>query len=300
MLYDPSMELDAALAPVLFPQPIEPCADVEAWWTLHTKRSEGKSTIDSAIAGGAAADRIAWAFASGYASALRSLFPALGSKRACVAATEERGAHPRAILTTLEGRRVRGKKHYVTLGTHAEKLLVVAKEGEREGRPALRMVLVDAKAPGVTIVSSAAAPFVPEIEHAQIEFDADGEPLDGDGYEMFLKPFRTIEDVHVHTAFLAHVGAIGMRSDWPRDLLAKICALVATGRSIATANPRASETHVALGGMIAQSETLLPEIDPRMDASWARDKALLQVAGKARAERFTRAFERISARARGA
>ena len=288
------MDLEVILRRVLVPAPADACADVESWWTAHTERSSDLDPIDAAIAGGAAADRLAWAFASGYAAALRALLPAIGAKRVCVAATEDSGAHPRAIQTTLEGRRVRGKKRFVTLGARAEVLLVVAKSGEKDGRPVLRVVRVDAKAPGVTVVSSTPAPFVPEIEHAQIDIDADGEVLDGDGYEAFLKPFRTIEDVHVHTALLAHLAAIGSRNGWPHPIVARLCALVACGRSIAIASPRAPEVHVALGGMIAETEALLPIIDPLMDDRWKRDKALFGVAGRARAERFARAFERLS------
>jgi hypothetical protein len=293
------MDLDVILRRVLVPAPPEVCADALSWWTAHTKRSSDLEPIDAAIAGGVAADRLAWAFASGYAAALRALLPAIGPKRACVAATEDAGAHPRAIRTTLDGNRVRGKKQFVTLGAQAEILLVVAKSGEKGGRPVLRVVRVDASSPGVTIVSSTAAPFVPEIEHAQIDIDTDGEVLEGDGYDAFLKPFRTIEDVHVHTALLAHVAAIGSRSGWARPLVARLCALIACGRSIATSSPRASEVHVALGGMIAETEALLPEIDSLMDERWKRDRALLGVAGKARAERFARAFERLSGSSRG-
>jgi hypothetical protein len=302
------MDLDAALHPVLHPATphvATPHADAPtayedagAWWTAHVLRSRNRDPIDAAIAGGAAADRVSWAFASGYAAALRALLPSLGEKRACVAATEDRGAHPRAIQTTLEGRRVRGSKRWVTLGKHAEVFLVVAKAGEEDGRPRLRVVLVDAKSHGITIVSSTPAPFVPEIEHAQIEFDTEGEPLEGDGYDVFLKPFRTIEDVHVHTAVLAYLGAIGMRRNWPKPIVARLCSLIVCGRSIAVANPRSAETHIALGGMIAETETLLSSIDPMMDERWARDKALLGVAGKARAERFARAFERLSSSGR--
>src|SRR5581483_10750269 len=164
------------LREVLAPLPAEPYDGVEAWWSAYSARD--RDPVDAAIAGGARADRVAWAFASGYAAALRALLPSLGKMRACVAATEEKGAHPRAIQTTLEGTRVRGKKQWVTLGKWAEVLLVVAKEGERDGRPVLRVVKVDGK--NVRIVSSTAAPFVPEIEHAQIEIDTDGEPLEGD------------------------------------------------------------------------------------------------------------------------
>jgi hypothetical protein len=290
------MELDVILRDVLVPPAQETYDGAEAWWKAHAARK--LDPIDAAIAGGARADRVAWAFASGYAAALHAMVPSLEGKRACVAATEEKGAHPRAIQTTLEGKHVRGRKHYVTLGTHADVLLVVAKEGEKDDRPLLRVVRVDTR--HVKIVSSTAAPFVPEITHAQIEIDTDGEPLDGDGYELYLKPFRTIEDVHVHAALLAYVGAIGMRNGWDKTVVSKLCALVASARSIATAHPRAPEVHVALGGWIAETSALLAAIDPLMDERWQRDKALFGVASKARAERLARAFERLSGRSPGA
>src|ERR1700710_1780230 len=78
--------------------------DVAAWWTGHvaaTAALAAASTVDRAIAGGFAADRPAWAFASGYHEALQRLVPALGGARAALCASEDAGAHPGAIKTAL-------------------------------------------------------------------------------------------------------------------------------------------------------------------------------------------------------
>src|SRR5207249_4607102 len=68
--YQRCMELDAILRHVLVPADPETYAGVEAWWSAHTSRA--LDPIDAAIAGGSVADRVAWAFGSGYAAALRS------------------------------------------------------------------------------------------------------------------------------------------------------------------------------------------------------------------------------------
>jgi len=290
------MDLDALLARVLSCAEPDSYASVSDWWRAQ---DFSLSPIDAAIAGGARADRIGFAFASGYAAALRAMVPSIGTLRTCVAATEENGAHPRAIQTRYENGRVRGKKNWVTLGNHAEIFLVVAKTGERENRPILGVFRVIAK--NARILSSRAAPFLPEIEHAEVEFDCDGEKLPGDGYDDFLKPFRTVEDVHVHAALLAHFAALGMRASQKKtsaEIVGRLCAAIASAHSLATADAKSARVHVALAGLIAETEALLAFVEGFYETRDARDrfqrdKPLLQVAGKARAARFLKAWERI-------
>ena len=77
------------------------CADVAAWWpgfrdTVRTWRNP----MDRAIVAGFAADRVGWAFASGYQAALHSLFPGASEDMICaLCVTEEEGNSPKAIKT---------------------------------------------------------------------------------------------------------------------------------------------------------------------------------------------------------
>src|SRR5262245_48255539 len=121
------MPLEAALRHLLAtpPEPA-PCADPTAWWRGHLAAAAGlELPIERAIAAGFAADRPAWAFASGYQEALQHLVPALGACPAAMCASEEGGAHPSSIKTRLEDQALTGAKRFVSLGSFAEQLLIV-------------------------------------------------------------------------------------------------------------------------------------------------------------------------------
>ena len=39
--------------------------------------------------------------------------------------------------------------------------------------------------------------------------------LPGDGYDIYLKPFRTIEDIHVHAALIGYLVGVARRLEAP-------------------------------------------------------------------------------------
>ena len=152
-------------------------------------------------------------------------------------ASEERGAHPAAIATSLtrgaDGAHVlRGKKKWTTFGPAADELLVVATTGADEvGRNRLKLVRIDARRAGVVVREMPPTPFAPELPHAQVEFVdvrvAEDEVLEGDGYARYLKPFRTVEDAHVLGAFVGHVAGLARVNAWPPDALEEALGVVA-------------------------------------------------------------------------
>jgi alkylation response protein AidB-like acyl-CoA dehydrogenase len=261
--------------------------------------------IDAAVRGGHEADHLGGAFTAGYGAALRALVPGAPA-RTSLCATEEGGAHPRAIATTLADGRLRGRKKWSTLATEAELLLVVASIGlDDDGRNRLRLVRVVPTARGVTITPMPPPPFAPEIGHAEIAFDdvavAPADVLPGDGYDDYLKPFRTVEDIHVHGALLGWMLGLAERHGWPRDRVEHLLVGVAALRSLAAAPPLAPETHVALAGAIALTRDLVEHapwdtLDPEALARWRRDRPLLEVAGRARAARLDAAWQRVHGR----
>jgi acyl-CoA dehydrogenase len=290
-----------------------PLGSVEDWWRQHRGlASRFPATVDVALAGGFLADRLGFAFASGYHAALRSLVPKMpADHRAALCATEAGGAHPSAIQTRLSGGaegplRLSGSKAFVTLGTEAETLFVVASEGQDEqGRNRLRMVMIDAHRSGVHLSALPPAPFVPEIPHAELELRdvavSPDEVLPGDGYARYLKPFRTVEDCHVHAAFLGWLLQVARRSGWPERVQDEALALAVTFRGLALADPTSSAVHVALGGaldlcqrLVSAVEERWPQVDAPTRERWERDKALLGVAGKARAKRREVARQRLA------
>jgi alkylation response protein AidB-like acyl-CoA dehydrogenase len=255
--------------------------------------------IDRAIAGGAAAQTVAQAFLAGYHAALRALVPELPERNVCLCATEEGGAHPRAIATTLVDGRITGRKKWVTGGPLADLLLVVVSTGSEGGRNQLRVARVDARAPGVVLHPMPETPFMPEIPHAEISFA--GTPIEsllpGDGYDRYLKPFRTVEDAHVMAALVAYVGAIGARAGWPREVRAEGFAVLAALRQVALVDPSSRETHLVLDGALRLMHRFLDEsapswqlVDEETRARWRRDAPLLSVAQKARNARAEAAW----------
>lgn len=270
------------------------------------------SSIDRAILAGFSADRIGYAFAGGYRAALSRLVPSI-AHHACLAATEEGGGHPRAIRTTLrphptvaEAFVLDGKKLWVTLGTEADELLVVASTGEADGRNTLRVVRVPAHREGVTLIPREPAPFAPEIPHSEAVFThvqiAPNEVLPGDGYDAYLKPFRTLEDLHVLAGLVGYLVSMGRRHEWPNAALEELVMLALALRATLPLDPSKSETHVVLGGLFTRVHAFLANAEA--DGSMAklsieerdrftRDRPLLMVAGRARGMRLEAAWRRL-------
>jgi acyl-CoA dehydrogenase len=79
---------------------------VADWWPRwRSNASVRAAPIEQAIAGGFDADRVGWAFASGYQAALRALVPDLASDAlAALCVTEETGNQPRDVRTVFTAR----------------------------------------------------------------------------------------------------------------------------------------------------------------------------------------------------
>lgn len=298
------------LASVLaHPQDVAPQAGVDQWWPhFMTVCGDWPSPIERAIAGGVAADRVAWAFGAGYQAALRVLDADLPDQAiASLCVTESGGNSPRAVQATLtpgpDGYRLNGHKKWATLGPAGTRLLVVARlpEAADPARPRLKVARVDAMAAGVRITTMPATRFVPEMPHAELHLRdvlvGDDDLLPGDGYTHAVKPFRTIEDIHVNAAILAYLAREARRLDWPRDWLAEALAALAGLIVLAGADPAADATHIALEGALRGIHRLAAATDAFWAAGrdhaaaerWQRDRALFTVAAVARGARFARA-----------
>ena len=269
--------------------------------------------MDLAIAGGFASDRVAWAFASAYQAALRALVPDLSQDvLAALCVTEAAGNAPRDVKTTLRpaaggGWMLDGAKRWTTLGPGGQLFLVAARDAQTstDERPALRLVRVPGDAPGVHVDAMPPTPFVPEVPHARLRFEsvtvADDALLPGDGYARYVKPFRTVEDLHVHAAILAYLVGEARRRRWANAWVERAIATLCTFSSLADQDPSSSAVHVALAGALAAGEQLAHEIDAfwsAMEAEaatrWRRDRALMGIAGAARTARAERAWQRLA------
>jgi hypothetical protein len=283
---------------------------LEEYWSVYQEVAERwDSPVDRAIVGGTVADRLGFAFAAGYRAALAQLLPDLPRRtRACLSVTEAGGAHPRAIQTRLDPDGdhwvLSGEKLWTTLADRGEVFLVAASTGQESGRNQIRMVLVPAGAVGLRLEPMPATPFAPEISHCRVVLErvrvSPEAVLPGDGYERCIKPFRTVEDIHVLAAATAYVLGEGTRFDWPREIRARLIHLLAALRELAGTDPLAPDTHLALAGAFASWDQLMDDADAHWDAveqntraRWVRDRTLLTVAGGARRRRFESAWKRL-------
>ena len=296
--------MDDLLRCVLDARP--PAADtLAAWWSATSAiRAPFDVPVDRAIVGGAWADRLGFAFAGGYQAALQALVPDHGGIGAlCV--TEAKGNAPKHIETTLtpagDQHELNGSKKWATAAPLATHVLVAATTGrDDEGRNRIRLVRVATDAPGMTLRASR-APFVPEIPHAEVTLDKvvvrAQDILPGDGYSEYVKPFRTIEDAHVHAALLGYLIGVARRHAFSRELVEQLVASAIAARGIAVADPTSPMTHFALAGSLAQIGRLVAELERAWDAApddelarWKRDRPLLGVAQAARATRRENAW----------
>jgi acyl-CoA dehydrogenase len=273
----------------------------------------GAGTIERAAFGGLSADRLGFAFAAGYREALRKLVPGLGHHRAALCVTERGGGHPRAIETTLtpdgDGYLVSGHKRWATMARHVDVLLVVASLGESAAKKILRLVRVDARAPGVTFRAMPPTPFCPEIEHAEVDLErvrvAASDLLPGDGYEAYQKPFRTIEDLHVVAAALGYAARCARRFGVDRVLVDRAAATLVALDAVAALDPLDPAGHLALAGALANAAPIFEATVAALrtaggDAAGVaslleRDLPLLSIAGNVRAMRTARAAELLAA-----
>lgn len=285
---------------------------IDDWWPQFESARRGSSEpIDQALIGGAIADRVGYAFAAGYQAALLRMDPELPRDRmACFSVTEEGGGHPKAIQSRLTlqpdgSYQLSGRKKWATLSSAGGIALIVASTGsDDQGRNQLRTARVALDSPGVSVVAMPPTPFSPEIPHRRLELDgvrvAAEQLLPGDGYTRFVKPFRTIEDIHVSAAVLAYLFVVAGRYGWERSLREELLQLIVSFRALALADYTAAAVHIALEGVFQARHQLLARcagqwerVDAEVRARWERDAALGSIAGNARAMRADRAWETV-------
>jgi alkylation response protein AidB-like acyl-CoA dehydrogenase len=224
-----------------------------------------------ALLGGFDADRVGWAFASGYQAALRALVPDLPTDAvAAFCVTEEGGNRPRDIATRITPTHdgsvsITGAKRWTTLGPDSSLLLVVGavSVGDDTARPRLQVARVPAGTPGLQLLPMPETRFVPEVPHARVQLNdvrVDATALlPGDGYERYVKPFRTIEDTHVTLAVLGYLLREALQRGWSREFAERLCASIVLLSDLAGAAADAPITHVVLAGALAQAHALYAE-----------------------------------------
>ncbi len=293
---------------------MDPLSSITEWKSVYDKNTNDWAIpADKAMIGGFISDRVAYAFAAGYQASIQRLVPDLPSNAiTAVCITEEGGAHPRMIKSSLvpvdahSGDqslwKLNGKKQFVTCATDADQLLVAASTGlDQDGKNQIRMVMLSREISGLTFELMKDLPFIPEISHGKITFDnvtvQKSQILAGDGYIEYIKPFRTIEDIHVSIAMLGYLFRVSCQYKWPGSFKEQIISLLVSARTLSIENPLATAVHIATGGFFSQINQLLSSVEPlwaKTDQetrnSWNRDKVLLTIADTARTRRLSAAW----------
>jgi hypothetical protein len=205
------------------------------------------------------------------------------------------------MQTRLHDLRLSGRKDFVTAGDAADWLLIAARSEQPGEAPRLSLAVVYPDEPGVRVEKLPPIPLMPDISHGRLFLDnALCELLAGDGWDAYVKPFRTLEDIYVLSAMTAWLYGVGQDSDWPQALQLRLLALLAGCAEVSRHPPVSPAGHVLLGGLFAQFEGLKGEINaalaegpPQWAAMWQRDQAVLDLAAGARGKRLAKALAGI-------
>ncbi|WP_350648985.1 acyl-CoA dehydrogenase family protein [Pseudomonas sp. HY13-MNA-CIBAN-0226] len=254
--------------------------------------------FELAVAGGRLMATPGLAFLVGYQAALRMLWPSAPLSLGAMCATEQRSLRVADMQTRLGDLRLSGRKDFVTAGNAADWLLVAARSEQPGEAPRLSLAVVYPGEPGVSLEHLPSIPLMPDIGHCRLVLEnAQCELLAGDGWDAYVKPFRTLEDIYVLSAVTAWLYGIGQDSAWPQSLQLRLLALLAGCAEVSRQAPNNPAGHVLLGGLFAQFDGLKVEIGlaladgpPHWAAMWQRDQAVMDLAAVARGKRLAKAL----------
>ncbi|WP_458725614.1 acyl-CoA dehydrogenase middle domain-containing protein [Pseudomonas mandelii] len=266
---------------------------------LHTLGTV--TPLELAVVGGRLMSTPGLAFLVGYQAALRMLWPSAPLSLGALCATEQRSLRVADMQTRLSDLRVSGRKDFVTAGDAADWLLVAARSEASGETPRLSLAVVYPDEPGVRLEKLPAIALMPDISHGRLFLDnAQCELLAGDGWDAYVKPFRTLEDIYVLSAMTAWLYGVGQDSDWPQALQLRLLALLAGCAEVSRQAPNNLAGHVLLGGLFAQFEGLKAELNEAMAdgpqhwaAMWQRDQSVMDLAAGARGKRLAKALAAI-------
>jgi len=286
-------------------------------WKRHSDQASQSwnESGERAIIGGFLADRLAYAFAAGYHSAIQCLTPEIPlDSIAAFCVSEKGGGHPRAIKTQLvreaskgggEAWSMKGTKTFVTCANEADLLLIAASTGvDEKGRNRLRMVQISRDTDGLDIKPREKLSFIPEISHGIVELNdvmiEDSQLMPGDAYAEYIKPFGTIEDIHILAAFMGHLLRTAFLNDWPQDIKGEILAILVSAQSLTKADAKAPDTHIALAGLQRLMRNQMIRIEPHWEKTseetrnaWERDRSVFGMGQKAKDIRVQSAWAKF-------
>lgn len=271
-------------------------AALDDWYAALQARGPA-GPFELAVLGGRLATTPGLAFLAGYQAALRRLWPAAPEGLGAMCATEERKLRPADMQARLVGLQVTGRKDFVITGAAASWLLVPARDEAPGEPPRLSLCVVGCGERGVVIEAGPALPLVPDIPHGRLALDsAPCKRLAGDGWDDYVKPFRTLEDLHVLTALVSWLYGVGLESGWPQRLQLQLTGILAGAAEVSRLSPMDAATHLLLASLSLQLETLTNDVDAALAKGpanwlqlWQRDRGVLLLARGAQAKRLAQA-----------
>ncbi len=128
--------------------------------------------------------------------------------------------------------------------------------------------------------------------------------LPGDGFRDYVKPFRTLEDIHVEAAVLGYAFRLARQHFFDKDLHARLLMLLAALLEAARESPTESAVHILLAGVFAETSAAFAELEAELQRAgagidadvltrWERDKPLRSVARRARDARLRAAWDTV-------
>lgn len=273
-------------------------AALDDWFAELLSRCAGGS-FELAVLGGRLAATPGLAFLAGYQSALRRLWPAAPGGLGALCATENRKLRPADMQTRVEELTITGSKDFVIAGAAAAWLLVPARDEAANDRPRLSICVVGCGERGVHIEEGQRLPLIPDIAHGRLRLEqAPCRRLAGDGWDDYVKPFRTLEDLYVLTALASWLYGVGLDCGWPQRLQLLLLGVLGGAAEVSRLPPAEAATHLLLASLNQQFEALENDLDAALASGpeswmclWQRDRGVLQLARSARLTRQTRAAD---------
>ena len=292
--------------------------NIDQWQTLiKPVISPSTSSIDRAIIGGFLADRMAYAFLSGYENALQKHFTILPDQSlAAFCVSEKGGSRPKAMKTTLTLNRdvetytLNGQKSFVTCADEAQYLIIAATLTEQEQnkadiegttRPNIKLALIEANASGLTVTNSKELPFIPEIRKGSLVLEnvkvRAENILPGDGYTNYVKPFSCVEGVYIMAATSAFLFRLACLFDWPNSLQEQILSTLLMVKQLDEGDMSSPATEIMVSGAKAQlkqitetSKPLWSKLPEQHHQRLLRDGGMLLMSDKNHLTRLERAW----------
>lgn len=277
-----------------------PCFENFDDFSAAVLRLDKQDSLRAVTEVGLRCSNLSQAFALAYRCALQALLPQLDERQwAAMCVTERQGNHPKDIQTQVNADGyVSGEKSFVTMAGLAQQLLVIAKQGEQDGRPVLKAVLVDGHQEQVAVTQMPAMGMLKDIPHGALSLkEAKGQALPGDGHEDYSKVFRMLEDAHILLAASCVILNQAYRFELT-DTLQKALGLVSLVRGLnLVASPW---VHLQLAEGFNQFLVLCEDFEHHMsvcgedfEQAWHKDKKLFSIASGARKGRTEKAIQQV-------